>query len=249
VQQTLAPAEGLESGVRSLLAITERCCKEDLGVDPELSLEAVAKRHQIARKFVELRTASPIGQETIRSLRGTAPVFSLHAGEERGATVADAEYQVVWLLATGIHREGDRRDAYAHFKRLFDRDVLFPTEADYESLFERRNAATLPVLLSRVSATYARAREYPLQPQTVLLPGAVTLTVLVAPMPGDGLAEVEQIWMALNPRSLPKKLLPLIQAALTPGASQQPWQWVQDFPDRPPDRTELRFTCWYEVKE
>jgi|GEM_PF-5303457 len=238
------------SDVKSLaaLAITQRCCESDLGVDADLALPAIADRHSIVDKFVALRIGRPIGQETIRSVRGAFPVFSLHSGRERGATAADPEHNVVWLLATGKHRAGDRSDAYTHFKRLEKRGELFPTAADYERLFRRRNAETIPLLLSRVSATYAQAHEHPREPHTVLLPSGLAMSLFVEPLADEELTQVERLWLALDARSLPKKWLPLIQAACTPGAGDRPWEWTADFPGRPPNPHELRFKCWYEVQ-
>jgi hypothetical protein len=238
------------SDVKSLtsLAITERCCADDLGIDADLSLSDIADQHSIVDKFIALRIDRQIGQETIRSLRGTFPVFSLHSGRERGATAADPEHNVVWLLATGKHRAGDRSDAYAHFEQLHKRGELFPTAADYERLFERRNAETIPLLLSRVSSTYAQAHEHPGEPHTVLLPNGLTMTLFVEPLADEELAQVERLWLALDARALPRKWLPLIQAACTPGAEDRPWEYTSDFPTRGPNRSELRFKCWYEVQ-
>jgi hypothetical protein len=246
VSQTLAPSD---LGFLPHLGVTERCCADDLKEDPDERLPAIADRNAIVQKFIALRSLTNQGQETIRSIRGPFPVFSLHAGRQRGATATDSEHSVVWLLASQTHRGGDRSDAYSHFERLNARDLLFPTEADYIRLLERRNAEVIPVLLSRVSATLARAQERPREAHTVLLPEGLTMTLFVEPMAGSELGEVERLWMALDTQSLQSGWLTLIQAALTPGAGTQPWEYTQDFPTRPSDRRELRFKCWYEVHE
>jgi hypothetical protein len=230
------------------LAITERCCIDDLGVDPELSLSEIADTHSLVEKFIALRIGRPIGQETIQSLRGAFPVFSLHSGRERGATAADSDHDVVWLLASGKHRAGDRSDAYMHFERLLKRGELFPAAADYERLFRRRNAETIPLLLSRVASTYAQAHEHPGESHTVLLPKGLAMTLFVEPLADEDLMQVERLWLALDARALPRRWLPLIQAACTPGAADRPWEYSTDFPGRPPNRGELRFKCWYEVQ-
>lgn len=248
MQQTLdlRDAQSLAS-----LAITERCCLDDLDVDADLSLRDIAQRQSIVEKFISLRTTDRGGQETIRSLRGPAPIFSLHAGRQRGATLVDKEFDVVWLLAVGMHRDGDRSDAYAHFEQLHKRDKLFPTAADYERLLKRRNAETIPLLLSRVRATYIQAREHPHEPHTVLLPNGLTMTLFVEPLADEepGLVQMEELWLALDANRLPRKWLTLIQAACTPGAEDRPWEYTEEFPTRGPNRSELRFRCWYEVQE
>jgi hypothetical protein len=244
VQQTLAP-----TSVEFLphLGVTERCCAEDLKEDPDAALSEIAEQHAIVAKFIELRSLTVPGQETIRAIRGPAPVFSLHAGRQRGGTVADSQHKVVWLLASQTHREGDRSDAYAHIERLHARGALFPTETDYMRLFKRRNAEVVPLMLSRAMATLERAREHPDVAHTVLLPGALTMSLLVREE-RDESGEYEQLWLALDPRALEDKWLVLIQAALTSDENVAPWEYTKDFPGRGPDRHELRFTCRHEVE-
>jgi hypothetical protein len=232
------------------LGVTERCLSEDLGEEPDCDLLVLAERHPIVRKFIELRSRaekdqeSQEGQETLRAIRGPAPVFTLHAGRLRGATVADTENKVIWLLAAGTHRSGDRDDAYERIVRLGERDRLFPTGEDYRRLFARRNAEIVPTMLARVSAALALARTQPGTTHTVVLPGAVMLSLYAA----EGSKEdTEELWMAVDPRGLERAWLPLIQAALTAGDDQEPWQYTPKFPDRGPDRRELRFTCLHRA--
>lgn len=224
----------------SRLGITERCSTDDLAEDPDADLLTVAEQHPIVDKFIALRSIAEEGQETIRSIKGPAPVFSLHAGRERGATVADSEHKVIWLLASRIHRGDDHSDAYEHAERLHDRGVLFPTQTDYERLFARRNNEVVPLLLSRVTAALARARQRPGTEHSIVLPGSLMMTLVCEDDPGVGM---ERLWMALDPRALEPKWLVLIQAALTPGDQAEPWLYTKHFPGRGPDRRELRFTC------
>jgi hypothetical protein len=247
VAVTLAPTD-LE--VLLGLAATERCCVGDLDEDPDEPLEAMAARKAIVAKFIALRSREPEGQERIRSIDGRLPVFSLHAGRWRGATAPDKVNAVVWLLGGSVHRDGDHSDSYPHFERLNSRDRLFPADADYERLFERRNAQAIPLMLSRVAATLVAARETPGQTQTVLLASGLTVGVLVdREPPGEMDETVEQIWLAVSSQGLTPGWLGLIQGALTPGPEKEPWTFVKDFPGRGPDHRELRFHCWHEVNE
>ena len=232
------------------LAITERCCVHDLDEDPREPLEAVAARQNIVAKFIALRSQDAEGQERIQSLRGPLPVFSLHVGQRRAATAPDTVNAVVWLLGSCRHREGDHSDSYRYFERLNDRGRLFPSEEDYERLFERRNAQAIPLMLSRVAATLASARETPGQEQCVLLPTGVTVALMVdREPPGEMDETVEQIWLAVGAHGLAAGWLSLIQGALTPGPESKPWSYVREFPGRPPDHRELRFHFWHEVDE
>jgi hypothetical protein len=232
------------------LAITERCCLKDLGEDPDEPLEAIAARQTVVAKFIELRSQVAEGQELIESIDGRLPVFSMHSGRQRAATAHDKKNAVVWLLASSVHRGGDRSDAYAHFERLESRHSLFPTEADYERLFRRRNAEAIPLMLSRIAATAAAAREAPAQPQTVLLPGGLTVTLLLDREPPGELEEsVEQMWLAVSTQGLAPGWLALIFGTLTPGPEPDRWEYMPDIPGRPPDPQELCFRCWHEVSE
>jgi hypothetical protein len=247
VQPTVAPTS---QQLLANLAVTGRCLSEDLGEQPDGDLLDLAERHPIVRKFVELRSLpesdqqSQEGQETLRAIKGPAPVFTLHAGRVRGATVADADNKAIWLLAAGTHRGGDRDDAYARIVRLAQRSRLFPTSEDYTRLFARRNAEVVPAMLARVTAALALARAYLGKTHTVVLPGAVILSVRAGEGPEE---DTERLWMAVDPRGLERSWLPLIQAALTPGDSDEPWHYTSEFPDRGADRRELRFTCLHRA--
>lgn len=232
------------------LAVTERCCSDDLKESRDEALDVMAKRHAIVEKFVTMRSQLAEGQETIRSIRGPLPVFSLHAGRQRGATAHDRTNSVVWLLGTKTHRADDRRkDSYPWLERLHAKGRLFPNEADYERLIRRRNEQAIPVLVSRLAAALAAARDAAGEPQTVLLPGGIAVTVMALQEPQEELAVLEQIWLAVDPRGLPPGWLAIIQAALSPDPETGAWQYTADFPGRPRRSSELRFEFWREVQE
>ena len=240
------------SAIESLvgLAVTERCCSDDLNEAPDENLDAMAKRHAIVDKFITMRSQLADGQETIRSIRGPLPVFSLHAGRQRGATAHDRTNSVVWLLGTKTHRADDRRnDSYPWLERLHANAVLFPVEADYERLLRRRNAQAIPVLISRLTAALVAARDATGEPQTVLLPGGVAVTIMALQEPQEEVDLLEQIWLSVDPRGLPPGWLAIIQAALTPDPETGAWQYTPDFPGRARNPRELRFEFWREVRE
>jgi hypothetical protein len=231
------------------LAVTQRCCEHDLRTDPDAPIDRLADDHAIVRKFVQLRSQDPTGQEPLRSVRGPFPLFTLHADRMRGTTGFERSHAVVWLLGCATHRSGDRADSYEHFERLDQRGQLFPVEADYERLFARRSAQTVPIMLSRVVATLEQARTAAGQCQTVLLPGGVSMTLLVLYQQGRELKPIEQIWMGIDVKSLPTNWLPLILATLSPGEEVESWQYTREFPGRGPDQLELRFSYWHELQD
>jgi hypothetical protein len=77
------------------LRITERCLVEDLGVsvDDGDDLDALAKNNPIIRAFVERRSQSPTGQETVEGLTARIVAFSLHSGDDRGFDVASRTWR------------------------------------------------------------------------------------------------------------------------------------------------------------
>lgn len=124
------------------LRVTRRCLLADLGYDEsdlELGAEELAKRYEIVRAFVQRRSQSPIGQETIQGLTSKIVAYSLHSGEFRGITWHDRNSDIVWLLATGFHRSGKADDAYPYFLGLDAASELLPTREDISAYF--RSAA------------------------------------------------------------------------------------------------------------
>jgi hypothetical protein len=142
------------------LAVTERCISHDLdrsslnGARPAEQ----AHKHPLLRKFYEKLAASPKGQETVGGLQANIVAYSLHAGRWRGLTWHDAESGIVWLLAGGLHRSGERDDSYPSFRRL-DRDHLLPSETDYERVFAREGPAFAECVADDVAGLLSRARD------------------------------------------------------------------------------------------
>jgi hypothetical protein len=246
----IAVADEIDLDVRLGLAVTGRCCREDLDANPDATLEKLASASPLVAKFVSLRGLLEEGQETVRSIHGALPVYSLHAGRFRGATCHDRPNQAVWLLAAGYHRSGDRSDAYRFFATLHANGKLFPTEDDYVRLFERRNSLAVPLITSRVRAALFEAREDSPRPQSVLLPGGVVVTILVSLREASGeLPAVDEIWLAVSTEGLQPGWLPLIQAAISIDQGHRTFEYREDFPNRGPNRRELRFRFWRETPE
>src|SRR5438874_614878 len=114
----------------AVLRVTRRCLVDDLefgASDLDRPLEELAARHQMVRAFVERRSQSPVGQETIQGLTSRIVAYSLHSGEDRGITWHHVAAGIVWLLAAHFHRSGNADDAYPYFRRLDARGALLPT--------------------------------------------------------------------------------------------------------------------------
>lgn len=230
----------------SELRITARCCRHDLGVEPgEASIEELAERWMIVRKFVELRATAPEGNETFRSA-SRSDVFTLHAARERGATWFDREYAVVWLLGFATHREGDRSDSYAYLRSLDERELLMPAEEDYEQLIRDRDARQIPEMIAEVRALLFRARAEPDEVHAAMLNNGVTLRLYVERMEEEG-GGVEEFHLAVSLKFLGRKMLSHIRAALWPEDATASWEFTRDFPQSGDDESELRFRHWHDL--
>jgi hypothetical protein len=145
------------------LRITERCLVEDLGasVDDGDDLDALANKNPIVRAFIDRRSQSPTGQETVEGLTARIVAFSLHSGEDRGLTWHHEPGDTVWLLAAAFHRSGKRDDAYPYFRQLGADHRLLPTKGDIERLVASRNRNFARVLIEDVPKIIENMRRRP----------------------------------------------------------------------------------------
>ena len=228
--------------------MTRRCLVEDLGEDPDTRVSEAAERHAAVRKFCEMRSEKPTGQETIRSVKSRPDVFSLHVGELRAATWHDREYDVVWLLGCGLHREGSRKDPYEQFKRLDAVDRLLPDAADYEALFVERDAELVPVMVLDLQALLELARSEPGQLHSAVVGEGLLVTLLVETISFDE-AGLEELWFAVATRYLEAGWLNVIRAALLPEAEMTTWEYVDHMPDRQRRAGEICFRHIHDFSE
>lgn len=105
--------------------ITARC-ELDIEVLQDIGADLV-------EKFGHLRSQDPEGGDRIECVK-QRPCYSLHSSRYRAATWLDAEHNVVWLLAAGIHKTGDRDDFYDVVEQLEQTGSLYPTPDDYSDL-------------------------------------------------------------------------------------------------------------------
>lgn len=223
------------------LRITARCCRDDLGLEPgEASFEELQSKWKIVRKFIDLRSSLPDGQETFRGALGS-DVFTLHAGRQRGATWYDREYRVVWLLGFGTHREGDHSDSYAHLERLDKRDQLMPSEEDYEALIVDREAQLLPTMVAEMRALLSGARATPGKVHSALLASGVAVSLYVYRVVEDD-GGLEEFHLAVSGKHLETRWLSVIRTALWPEDPNASWEYTREFPvERPGAERELCF--------
>jgi hypothetical protein len=121
----------MADGTERRLEVTARCLEEDLGLLQSVAWRDHADTVPVLRAFRDRRGQSPEGTEPIedvlRVLR-SAPIFSLHSGNDRAGTWHDEEEDVVWLVGVG------RAHDYDHLVGLASRGRLLPTDEDYQRL-------------------------------------------------------------------------------------------------------------------
>lgn len=151
------------------LRVTERCLKDDLGLDAkrakelfDLDARAFKDEHAAVKKFVDMRGAAPDKAEPMYGPFPRGLVGSLHVGSARAATTWDEVEGVCWLLAyNDFHRNGDPDDAYEVFIALYNAGELMPTEQDYDRLFATEEEEWYDRLLISGERLLQRARANP----------------------------------------------------------------------------------------
>lgn len=227
------------------LRITDRCWKGDLKLSPAHDdLAEVAKRHPIVSKFLALRSQSPTGQEIFKQVDSRPDVYTLHAGQQRGATWYDKEYYVVWLLGFATHRAGHHSDAYELLAELDRKERLLPTVEDYETLLRDRAAREIPEMVFKVRSLLAQARAEPEAFHSTIVRDGVQVRLCVI-QAADSTGSLEEFRLAISAYHLQDGWMDIIRTTLWPrekGEKTEGWAFVDNFPELPPSRTELLFT-------
>lgn len=102
-----------------------RAAARDLGLPAVLygrSAEDLTDEDPFIAKFVELRRASPLGQEPTGNVKPTT--YNVHSGDRRGVTWHDTAHGVVWLCAVTWHD-------YKEIEHRAARGQLLPGAVDY----------------------------------------------------------------------------------------------------------------------
>lgn len=178
VKYSADPARGDQ--VHLNLRVTIRCLTDDLegttAADAERPVEDLEP--ELVQKFVSMRSQDPRGVEKVQPLQNASEVYTLHAGQWRGATWHDIDHDAAWLLAGRFHRSGKADDAYPYFKRLDTDGRLLPTVADYELLLTIQSGSFVDDVMEKVPGIVAEAyRRAPTEVKAVL--GTVPISVAV----------------------------------------------------------------------
>lgn len=189
-------------------AATCRCLTEDLGFSERDCERPIAEltSNKVVANFIAKRTDSPIGQEVIQSLAPRLIAYSLHSGRHRAATWFHEDLGIVWLLASRLHREGAKDDAYPYFARLLSAGRLIPTRDDIARVVRSRSQTFAQALVEDVPKLRESVLSRPDEIQEEVLGGRVRLRLLYEP--GD-----------------PSLLTIAVSQRLEPGAMALPPVW------------------------
>jgi len=167
--------------VAAALRVTLRCLADDLGLEPDdewPSVRKLADGSSVIRAFVDKRSQSSEGQETIEGLASPIVAYSLHAGSDRGITWHDRDIDVVWLLAARFHRSGKRDDAYPYFRSLDQAGRLMPSREDYIAHLASETQHLAQRLAAEIPPIRNAARQSPRTIQEAILADRIRVRVV-----------------------------------------------------------------------
>lgn len=217
------------------LRITQRCLTDDLNERVDLSdpdnapsIEELTRRHEIVQAFVTERSAQPVGGRSVGRGRTDRPITRLGRGNDhRGATWHDENAKVVWLCASGHHRSGEPDDAFQHFYRLIDADIIYPTEEDYLLLEHERSRRFVELLPDEAAALRAEALARPETEVRGMIAHAHEVGVVAVVVETVG----NELFIAFPARELYDQIV-LLLVAFAPEAPWDDWHQVDALPTR-----------------
>jgi hypothetical protein len=237
-----------------LVRVTRRCLVDDLGFshdDAGLPLDVLADRNGVVRAFRDKRSQNPEGQETVSELQTSKVVFTIHAGEDRGATwfqrpILDDGGNVVvpgivWLLAARLHRSGQPGDAYPYIRRLDAAGALLPTRDDVRDALAEPAADLAASLRDQVPDLIRAARAAPGQIlETVVAERVPIRIVYQGAAPGVLTVAVSQRVLPSNV-PLPPRWQIRIAAAFFPETRPEDISWEYQLAGSPLRPDEVAF--------
>ncbi len=149
--------------------------------------------------FVRMRSQAPEGQEYTQNLpQNYKRVYNLHAGDDRAVTWWDRERDIVWLLAAGFHRSGQRDDFYPRVVQMDGRGALMPTGDDFFAAEICPDEQFITELARHGRELVAEAREHPgtEHARTVVSRARMGAHVELLVDADD---RAEELWLAVRP--------------------------------------------------
>lgn len=223
------------------LRVTERCLRDDLGLDPGAEFESFLDI-EIIRAFTDKRSDRTEDTREVSPLTCGRPVWVLARGHDhRGGTWFDEQERVLWLLAYRRHRSGQPDDFFPYCKDLDARGLLLPTESDYERLFRDRDHRFAWSITIEAPVLLKQARESG-QEERAMLGGAYGACIAVEAEPG-----IEATTIAFAAETMPFEYVALILAAFHGDVSE--WEQAAEMPSRALRPDEIAFRHHHEAAE
>jgi hypothetical protein len=222
------------------IRVTERCLREDLGVDPARPLEAASKV-EIIKAVCHKHELDPSSPGTVGPAAGKRTLGVLRQGEDhRGAVWYESDDSVLWLCAYSIHRSGDPDDAFPYFDELRAGGRIYPTAADRENLNRDRAKRLVDDIPAEARRLRAAATELAGSAAIGRL-GAVRVRVVV--IEADGLREVH-VAVAMNTADL-DQWLAILRAVCPEIDDFNEWRYEPALPTGPLDTSlgEIAYSC------
>ncbi|MCB0877420.1 MAG: hypothetical protein KDC46_00360 [Thermoleophilia bacterium] len=215
------------------LWLTRRCASDDLDLAGDgLDARARVGDHELIDAFVEKRSVSPEGQETI-TLASRGAWYTLHGGRWRGVTWHQRAASVVWLGGAGYHRDGDRSDAYEHIRRQDDAGRLVPQRSDVKQLLAWRRRRLAQELVDRPAQLVAAARAEPGRVVVATLADRISVRLHVDAGDPELLTVAIARELLPGPAHVPKDWVIVLLAAFFGEHSIEDLAWTDEFDGRP----------------
>lgn len=221
------------------LRITERCVTDDLARPAASGFAELLKNIEIVEAFVKDRSPRSIDTRKIEPLTCGRDVWVLSRGNDhRGGTWHDEDEEVIWLLASGVHRSGQDDDFFPYCKQLDADDELLPTAADYSTLFRERDRWFVEALVIEAPLILQEARLSPGHEIRHLLGGDFASCISVEI---DQELEAEALYVAFDTRTVDFGRVPVVLAAFHPDTAD--WGQTRELPSRAAAANEIVMTC------
>jgi hypothetical protein len=225
------------------LRITRRCLEEDLEVPASTPIAELVD-HPIVKALISDRATDPDGGKTVGPAAGQDTLRRLAFGNDhRGATWWDPVEKVVWLCAySGAHRSGAADDPFkALFPELIAAGKMKPLEADYEALFEDRDARFVDTVESDAQELLAAAHDDPGAEKRAVIGGEPTVGCLV-----EIVDTLEETYVAFLIEEVGYERFVILLNAFYPSRFED-WEQVEEMPHRPIDTASAEI-CYRYLK-
>jgi hypothetical protein len=176
---------------------TLRTLRDDLKVSVPWDEPFVDLDVPLIREVERVAPHSPLGQKRIIGIEDTM-IYRVRTSDWRGATWLESAEDIIWLVAAGPRRDGDREDFYNHVSALHERKRLLPDDDDRRKWRAEEGLRWVDQLSSDLTLLVNQTRLLAGQEHTGVLCGDIEATVL-----RTNSGQPAEWWLGLRFESLP----------------------------------------------